>query len=105
VRCAVEVGVDVVKTPYCGDIEAHRQIAADCPVPLVAAGGPKTATFRAALQVLADAVACGVRGGTIGRNIWGSTDITGAVLAYKAIIHDLKNVDAVLQTVPALADT
>ena len=24
VRCAVEVGVDVVKTPYCGDVQAYR---------------------------------------------------------------------------------
>ena len=34
-------GVDVVKTPYCGEVQAHRQIVADCPVPLVAAGGPR----------------------------------------------------------------
>lgn len=47
VRCAVEVGVDVVKTPYCGDVQAYAQIVADCPVPLVAAGGPKADTLRA----------------------------------------------------------
>ncbi len=47
VRCAVEVGVDVVKTPFCGDVQAYAQIIADCPVPLVAAGGPQTDTLRA----------------------------------------------------------
>ena len=51
VRCAVEVGVDVVKTPYCGDVQAYAQIVADCPVPLVAAGGPKADTLQAALEM------------------------------------------------------
>lgn len=90
VRCMVEMGVDIVKVPYCGDKEAHAQIVAECPVPVVAAGGPKTNTMLEALQIMADAVSVsvGVRGGTIGRNVWGSEDITGAVRAYKAVIHD-----------------
>lgn len=97
VRCAVEVGADVVKTPYCGDPVAHGQIAAECPVPLVAAGGPKTATLRDALQMMSDVVHCGVLGATIGRNIWGSADITGALRAFKAIIHDKAEPDAALK--------
>jgi class I fructose-bisphosphate aldolase len=104
VRCAVEVGVDVVKVPYCGDIEAHRQIVQECPIPMVAAGGPKTPTFRGALQVLADAVSVGVLGGTVGRNVWGSTHITDAVHAYKSVILDRKSVDEVMQAHPALAN-
>ena len=50
VRCAVETGVDVVKTPYCGDVQAYAQIVAGCPVPLVAAGGPKAGSLRGALE-------------------------------------------------------
>lgn len=105
VRCAVEVGVDVVKAPYCGDLEAHRQIAEDCPVPLVAAGGPKTATFREALEVLSNAVSVGVRGGTIGRNVWGNDQVTDAVRAYKAVVLDGQPIDEVLAEVPALAQS
>ncbi|MEZ4670360.1 MAG: aldolase [Anaerolineae bacterium] len=97
VRCISEVGADVVKTPYCGDKAAHAQIAADCPVPLVAAGGPKTDTLRDALQLLGDACSVGVRGGTIGRNIWGDTNIGGALRAYKAVIHDGKSADDALK--------
>ena len=52
VRCAVEVGADVVKTPYCGDFTAHAQIVRECPVPLVAAGGPRAQTLEAAAEVL-----------------------------------------------------
>jgi len=88
VRCIVEVGADVVKAPFCGDIKAHAQIVADCPAPLVVAGGPKSGTLLDGLQLAADAVASGARGAIIGRNVWGSEDITSAMLAFKAVIHE-----------------
>ncbi len=87
-RCAVEVGADVVKTPYCGDLAAHRQIAEDCPVPLVAAGGPKTSTLADALQAMWEVVEAGALGATIGRNVWGFPNITANVEAFKAVIHE-----------------
>jgi class I fructose-bisphosphate aldolase len=96
VRCILEVGADIIKVPYCGDAAAHRQIVDDCPVTIVAAGGPKTETMRDALNVLREACDAGVRGGTVGRNIWGSEDITGALLAYKAVIHDGSSADDAL---------
>ena len=97
VRCAVEVGADVVKTPYCGDVKAYAQIVADCPVPLVAAGGPKAGTLRAALEMFAEVVQSGARGATIGRNIWGFEQIGAAVQAFKAVIHDGKSPDEALK--------
>jgi fructose-bisphosphate aldolase, class I len=95
-RCAVEVGADVVKTPYCGDIKAFAQIVADCPVPLVAAGGPKASTLRDALEMFADVVKTGARGATIGRNVWGFEQIGAAVHAFRAVIHDGKTADEAL---------
>jgi len=88
VRCAVEVGADVVKTPFCGDTEAHAQIVADCPVPLVAAGGPQADSLPAALRMMVQVMRSGARGATIGRNIWGFEPIGAAVRAFKAVIHD-----------------
>jgi class I fructose-bisphosphate aldolase len=90
VRCALEVGADVVKTPYCGDVQAYAQIVADCPVPVVAAGGPKADTLPAAQRMIAEVVRSGARGATIGRNVWGFAPITTAVHAFKAVIHDGK---------------
>ena len=101
VRCAVEVGVDVVKTPYCGDVKAYADIIADCPVPLVAAGGPKSGTLEAALAMMAEVVESGARGATIGRNVWGFQDITAAVRAFKAVIHDRKSAQEALRSVGA----
>lgn len=96
-RCAVEVGADVVKTPYCGDVAAYAQIVADCPVPLVAAGGPKSQTLESALGMMAEVVQSGARGATIGRNVWGFEQITAAVRAFKAVIHDGKPAREALQ--------
>jgi fructose-bisphosphate aldolase, class I len=96
-RCAVEVGADVVKTPYCGDVKAHAQIVADCPIPLVAAGGPQTGTLADALETMSQAVRSGARGATIGRNVWGFENIGAAVQAFKAVIHDNKTPDEALR--------
>ncbi len=97
-RCAVEVGCDVVKVPYCGDVPAYSQIVADSPVPVVAAGGPQCKTLRQALAMMSEVVQSGARGATVGRNIWGFEQITAAVLAFKAVIHDGKTAAEALAT-------
>lgn len=97
VRCATETGVDIVKTPYCGDVKAYAQIVADCPVPVVAAGGPKCDSLKAALTLMGEVVQSGARGATIGRNIWGFAKITAALNAFKAVIHDGKSADDALK--------
>ncbi len=99
VHCAMELGVDVIKTPYCGDRQAFAEIVANSPVPVVAAGGPQQDTLEAALGMMGEVVAAGARGATIGRNIWGSGKITGAVKAFKAVIHDCKSPKEALELV------
>jgi class I fructose-bisphosphate aldolase len=88
VRCGIECGADVLKVPYTGDPKSYGQIVASCPVPLVAAGGPKAETLQDALTLMSGVVASGARGATIGRNIWGFPQVTAAVKAFKAVIHD-----------------
>lgn len=90
VHCGVEAGADVIKVPYCGDQAAYTEIVADCPVPVVAAGGPQTATLLSALEMMAEIRQTGARGATIGRNVWGFDNITGNLKAFKAVLHDGK---------------
>jgi class I fructose-bisphosphate aldolase len=97
VRCAVECGVDVVKVPYCGDQAAYAQIVRECPLPIVAAGGPKAGTLEGALTMASEVVAAGARGMTIGRNIWGFPQCTKALLAFKAVIHEQTAVSAAMK--------
>ena len=90
VRCSLEVGVDVIKAPYCGDVEAQRRLVAACPLPVVAAGGPRAESLESALTMIGEVVRSGTRGATIGRNVWGFDEIAAAVEAFKAVIHEGK---------------
>jgi class I fructose-bisphosphate aldolase len=97
IRCGIECGADVIKVPYTGDVESYAQLVRSCPVPVVAAGGPKSETLEQALTMMAEVVASGALGGTIGRNIWGAKHITGALLAFKAVIHEGKTPQQALE--------
>jgi class I fructose-bisphosphate aldolase len=99
VRCAVETGADVVKVPYCGDVASYAEIVEDCPVPVVAAGGPRADTLQSALQMMAEVVKSGACGSTIGRNIWGFENIALTVKAFKAVIHDGTPVEQALNLI------
>lgn len=87
-RVGIECGADVIKVGYTGDVESYRQIVQSCPVPVVAAGGPKCETLEAALVMAKQVYDSGARGATIGRNIWGVPNITEALTAFKAVLHD-----------------
>lgn len=88
VRCAIECGVDVVKVPFCGEVKAYRRIVESCPVPVVAAGGPKAGTLQEALVLADNVIKSGAAGMTIGRNIWGFNQPTKALRAFQLVIHD-----------------
>jgi len=88
VRVGIECGADVIKVGYTGDPTSFGQIVSSCPVPVVAAGGPKAETLEQALTLMAGVVQSGASGATIGRNIWGHSDIGAALRAFKAVLHD-----------------
>ena len=88
VRCGIECGADVIKVPFTGTVESFREIVATSPVPVVAAGGPRSETLEEALEMMVKVVESGARGGTIGRNVWGTSDPTLALQAFRAVIHD-----------------
>jgi len=92
-RAGAEVGVDVVKTFYTGSVETFRRVVESCPIKVVAAGGPKTPTTRALLEMAANVVEAGGAGMTCGRNVWQASDIEGTVQALKAIIHEGRTVE------------
>src|SRR6266487_3597263 len=88
VRCGIECGADVIKVPFTGTVESYREIVATSLVPVVAAGGPRSETLDEALEMMVKVVESGARGGTIGRNVWGTSDPTLALQAFRAVIHD-----------------
>lgn len=97
VRCGIECGADVIKVPYTGDVASYREIGAACPVPMVAAGGPKAEGLPEALHMMEEIVASGARGAVIGRNVWGMADPAAALKALKSVIHDGRSAEDVLR--------
>jgi fructose-bisphosphate aldolase/2-amino-3,7-dideoxy-D-threo-hept-6-ulosonate synthase len=69
-RIGAELGADIVKTLYTGDIDSFSKIVKAIPVPVVIAGGPKAKTDADVLQMTEDAMKAGAKGVTYGRNIF-----------------------------------
>ena len=86
-RLGAELGADIVKTNYTGDVETFRQVVDSCPVPVVIAGGPKAETNMDVLQMVKDSVTAGGAGLSIGRNVFQHKDPTKMVQALSAIVH------------------
>jgi DhnA family fructose-bisphosphate aldolase class Ia len=71
-RMAAELGADVIKTDYAGDVAAMRSVVEACPIPILVLGGSRNA---AALNVVRDVVAAGAAGVFFGRNVFQAHDM------------------------------
>jgi class I fructose-bisphosphate aldolase len=88
VRMALEMGADVIKVPYTGDVASFRDIVSLTPVPVVTAGGPKCETLDDAVAMVRDVARSGAAGCTIGRNVWGFPDIPLAIRRLKEALFE-----------------
>lgn len=73
-RAGAELGADIIKTVYTGDKDSFRQVVEGCPAPIVIAGGPKIDSEESLLKMIEDAMECGARGVSIGRNVFQAKD-------------------------------
>ena len=81
-RLGFELGADVIKTYYCG-VE-YADVVASCPIPIVMAGGPKSADVFANIEGALQAGAAGV---AIGRNIFQAPDPHAYTRKISKIVH------------------
>ncbi len=70
IRLGAEMGADLIKTPFGGDDRIFSRAVKSCPVPVVIAGGSRQDDFQEFVLVVRKAVGCGVRGISIGRNVF-----------------------------------
>jgi class I fructose-bisphosphate aldolase/fructose-bisphosphate aldolase/2-amino-3,7-dideoxy-D-threo-hept-6-ulosonate synthase len=82
-----ELGADVLKIHFTGDVASFRQAIKPLVVPVVVLGGPMRPDPRSTLADVADAMASGGAGVAIGRNIWGYERPERMVAALAAIVH------------------
>jgi fructose-bisphosphate aldolase/2-amino-3,7-dideoxy-D-threo-hept-6-ulosonate synthase len=92
-RVGAELGADIVKTNYTGDIDSFKEVTKGCPVPIVIAGGPKMDTPLDVLQMVHDANLAGASGTSIGRNIFQHENPTAMCKAISRIVHDNASVE------------
>lgn len=97
VRAGAELGADMVKTNYTGDIDSFKYIVKGVDIPVIIAGGPKMDTIKDLLQMVYDSIQAGGSGVAFGRNVFQSKDPTNLVKAISEIIHENQNVEEVLQ--------
>ncbi|EFL51904.1 predicted phospho-2-dehydro-3-deoxyheptonate aldolase [Solidesulfovibrio fructosivorans JJ]] len=97
-RVGNELGADIVKVPYTGDPESFARVVAGCCVPVVIAGGPKVDSRRALLEMIADSVAAGGAGLSVGRNVFQDPDPAKLLAAVTAIVHKGAGVDAAMES-------
>ena len=92
-RLAFEHGADVLKTYATGSAESFRQVTANCPNPVLIAGGAKMDSERAVMQVVRDTLDAGAKGVVFGRNIWQSPHPAKVIKALRHLIHEDGSVD------------
>jgi len=87
-RIGAELGADIVKTNYTGDIDSFSEVVKGCPAPVVIAGGPKADTQEDILKMVWEAIQAGGAGASIGRNVFQAPDPTKMVRALYRIVHE-----------------
>ena len=97
-RVGVEMGADVVKVSYTGSPETFAEVVETCPVPVVAAGGPRLSSTEEVLTMVRGVMDAGATGITIGRNVWGEKHILPVMAALRAIIHQNASVAEAIET-------
>ncbi len=92
-RMGAELGADIIKTNYTGDVETFKAVVECCPAPVVIAGGPKAKTAKDILEMTADSLKAGGSGLSIGRNVFQHENPTAIVKALSAIVHQNASVE------------
>jgi len=96
-RLGAELGADIVKTNYTGDVETFRTVVESCPAPVIIAGGPKCKTAQEILETACESIKAGSAGLSIGRNVFQHENPTLMVKALSAIVHNGASVEQALK--------
>ena len=98
-RVAAELGADIVKGYYTGDPRTFREVIEYCPVPYVVLSGPASNDPEVFLRFVREAMDCGARGVSVGRNVWTYKDPTAITRAICRIVHDDASVEEALKEI------
>jgi DhnA family fructose-bisphosphate aldolase class Ia len=84
-RMAAELGADVVKTEYTGNVVTMQDVVTICPVPILVLGGERRSD-AAATEAIRGIVESGAAGVFFGRNVFQSGDISDFLKRARALL-------------------
>jgi predicted phospho-2-dehydro-3-deoxyheptonate aldolase len=85
-RVGAELGADIVKCSYTGDIDSFARVVDGAQVPVVIAGGPKMDSDLDILNMVHDSLQAGGHGVSIGRNVFQHSNVHGIMSAISDIV-------------------
>jgi fructose-bisphosphate aldolase/2-amino-3,7-dideoxy-D-threo-hept-6-ulosonate synthase len=98
VRIGAEVGADVVKTRFTGDIEQFRAIVRSAGAKVIVAGGPLLGEGdEALLRLAAECVKAEADGIIFGRNVWQHPKMEKLIAALCAVVHEDESVRSAMK--------
>ena len=87
-RLVAEMGANIAKIPYTGDIDSFRKVVENTFIPIVLMGGSKDDDDLGFLKMLADGMTAGAAGVAIGRNIWEHPHPAKMAQCVSSIVHE-----------------
>jgi class I fructose-bisphosphate aldolase len=87
-RAAVELGADIVKVVYTGDIQSFTTVVQSCGgVPILIAGGPQMDSTKSFLTMVHDSIRAGGSGISVGRNVFQHKHPGELLTALRGLVH------------------
>ncbi len=96
-RVGQELGADVIKVNYTGDIKSFASVVEACCVPVVIAGGQKMDNTRDIVQMVHDAIQAGGAGLSVGRNVFQHPNPKLLVQALNGVVHNDWDVEQAME--------
>ena len=85
-RVATELGADMIKVSYTGDIDSFKTVVKGALAPVLIAGGPKMESDLDILNMVKDSLEAGGKGVSIGRNIFQHRNVLAMTQAISGIV-------------------
>jgi fructose-bisphosphate aldolase/2-amino-3,7-dideoxy-D-threo-hept-6-ulosonate synthase len=101
-RIGAELGADIVKTVYTGDVATFRHVVKSCPVPIVVAGGAQAESEREVFVLAENSLRAGAAGLSFGRNVFQHSNPTAITEALVSIVHSRSTADEASNKMEAL---
>jgi predicted phospho-2-dehydro-3-deoxyheptonate aldolase len=87
-RIGAELGADIVKTVYTGDVDSFRKVVRSCPVPVVVAGGARVESDLDLFELAENSMKAGAAGLSFGRNVFQHNKQELISKALASIVHN-----------------